>query len=357
MNTITMVPSVALWVVRGRQQIMRFVVSEKKSGFFGALRSVIGSQKAPEVMAPPAAVDVVDLSEAAPPVVETAAEEAEAPEASVPQPAEATPEEKVAAEAIEPPAPTMRDKTIAFISGKGGVGRTSSVLSLAGAAAKRGKRVLIIDFDPQGSLTLATINGSPRYTIDELFAKTEITDVVTRVAWAKFAHLVDIAPASRDLVEFDNSDHPHQYELAFLRRFESLPDYDLVLVEAPPSLASLASIAVAVSGTTVVVAEPKLYSIRGAIEAVEFAEKVAAERELSTTVRVLVNKLNDAPESKFRHGELLRTFGEKVLATHIYQADAIDDANGAGVSVHAMPGSAARQTEAQYNALLDELLS
>ena len=254
------------------------------------------------------------------------------------------------------PISTMRDKTIAFISGKGGVGRTSSILSLAGAAAKRGKRVLIIDLDPQGSLTLATINGTPRYSIDELFAKTEIADVITRVAWDKFKQFVDVAPASRDLVEFDNSDHPHQYELAFRRRFESLPEYDVVLVEAPPSLASLASIAVAVSGTTVVVAEPKLYSIRGAIEAVDFAEKVAAERELTTTVRVLANKLNDGAETRFRHAEMRTTFGSRLLSTHISQADAVEDANGAGVSVHAMPGAAARETEAQFNALLDELL-
>lgn len=335
-------------------------MSEKKSGFFGAFRSAFGSSKAPELMAPPAADAVVDPCEAAPPVVEAPTEVAVVvePVAESQASAEDMPAEPMpAVEVVEPVAPTMRNKTVAFISGKGGVGRTSSVLSLAGAAAKRGKRVLIIDLDPQGSLTLATVNGTPRYTIDELFAKTEITDVITRVAWDKFKQLVYVAPTSRDLVEFDNSDHPHQYELAFRRRFESLPDYDLVLVEAPPSLASLASIAVAISGTTVVVAEPKLYSIRGAIEAVDFAEKVAAERELTTTVRVLANKLNDATETKFRHAEMRTTFGPKLLSTHISQTDAIEDANGAGVSVHAMPGGAARETEAQFNALLDELLA
>lgn len=347
-------------------------MSEKKSGFFGSL---FGGRSKAESTAP--AEGSVDLSVAAPPVasdsvdapaieagapVEAAAEAEEtAPEAEAAEPAvEETVEvvlEEVADEVVEPAAPTMRDKTVALISGKGGVGRTSTVLSLAGAAAKRGKRVLIVDFDPQGSLTLATLDGTPNYTVDELFARTELEQVITRVEWDSFADFVDIAPVSRDLVEFDNSDHPHQYELTFTRRFEALPEYDLVLVEAPPSLASLASIAVAISGTTVVVAEPKLYSIRGAIEAVEFAENVAAERELSSNVRVLINKVSDTTEAKFRHKEIRDTFGAKVLKTNILQADIIEDANGAGVAVHAMPGTAARETAAQFNALLDELLA
>ena len=200
------------------RQIEGYFVSEKKSGFLGAFRSAFAASKAPQTMAPPAADAVVDAAEVAPPVIDAPAEiVVEVVPAS-------EPEAPVVEVQAEPAPPTMRDKTIAFISGKGGVGRTSSVLSLAGAAAKRGKRVLIIDLDPQGSLTLATINGTPRYSIDELFAKTEIADVITRVAWDKFKQFVDVAPASRDLVEFDNSDHPHQYELAFRRRFESLPE-------------------------------------------------------------------------------------------------------------------------------------
>jgi cellulose biosynthesis protein BcsQ len=346
-------------------------VSEKKSGF---LSSLFGGRGASSVAPSAPAEDFADLSEAAPPAVADSAapaadavaeNTADAPEAvgsDAPETEEAAadaPEvaEPVAEEPTEPAAPTMRDKTVALISGKGGVGRTTTVLSLAGAAAKRGKRVLIVDFDPQGSLTLAALDGTPRYTIDELFQRTELEQVITRVEWDAFADLVDIAPVSRDLVEYDNSDHPHQYELAFTRRFDALPEYDLVLVEAPPSLASLATIAVAIAGTTVVVAEPKLYSIRGAIEAVEFAEAVAAEREVSTNVRVLINKVTDSTEAKFRHKEIRDTFGKKVLQTNILQADIIEDANGAGVAVHAMPGTAARETAAQFNALLDELLA
>lgn len=353
-------------------------MSEKKSGFLGSLFSALSGSK-PAEATPAVAEDFVDLSQAAPPRVDAVATTpsatehptaaAEAPASEAPAEADAPAAEEVIAEEAAPapakakkvppaePAPlTMRDKTIALISGKGGVGRTSTVLSLAGAAAKRGKRVLIIDFDPQSSLTLATLDSTPDYTVDEVFQRTDIADVVTRVEWDAFADLVDIAAGTRDLVDYDNAAHPHQFELAFSRRFESLPEYDVVLVEAPPSLASLATIAVAIAKTTVVVAEPKLYSVRGAIEAVDFAEKVAADRELESTVRVLVNKVTDSTEARFRHKELRDTFGKRILKTHVDQTEVIEEANGAGVPVHAMPGTAAREVAATFNALLDELL-
>ena len=56
-------------------------------------------------------------------------------------------------------------RIVSVISGKGGVGKTSVALGLAGAAATRGLRVVAVDLDPQGSLTLTTLGPAPQRSV------------------------------------------------------------------------------------------------------------------------------------------------------------------------------------------------
>jgi len=69
-------------------------------------------------------------------------------------------------------------KTIAVLSGKGGVGKTTSLIGLAGAAASQGMTVLLIDLDPQGSLSLSALDKSGVPTSLEAFKDSHLVDLI-----------------------------------------------------------------------------------------------------------------------------------------------------------------------------------
>ena len=137
---------------------------------------------------------------------------------------------------------------VAVISRKGGVGKTTSVVSLAGALARLGKKVLVVDLDSQASasVSLGVVRGDLAPSIhDVLFRALPAAQAIRRTLTER----VDLITASSDLMHAD-------VELAPVRNRETklrdalLPvasSYDWILLDCPPSFNTLAQSALLAS--------------------------------------------------------------------------------------------------------------
>ncbi|MDQ3740120.1 MAG: ParA family protein, partial [Actinomycetota bacterium] len=137
---------------------------------------------------------------------------------------------------------TKRATTLVFANHKGGCGKTTSTANLAVALAARGRRVLVIDADPQANLSeafgvIAELAG-PR--LEDALAPPPARDVI----WDAPAG-VDLIPCSAQLeaVASEHADDP-----SFATRLRELvdalsPSYDAIVIDTPPGLGPLSSMA------------------------------------------------------------------------------------------------------------------
>ena len=151
------------------------------------------------------------------------------------------------------------DRCVAILNQKGGVGKTTVVLGLASAAAASGRKVLVVDMDPQGaaSWVLGIDSDVGRATTADVLQRTPIADAVTTSPWSPH---IDVVAATQALQVLEDT-KPARLDRAL--RNEDLSDYDAVLLDCPPSLGSLTINALSAARHALVVVEPSALGLRG----------------------------------------------------------------------------------------------
>lgn len=153
--------------------------------------------------------------------------------------------------------------TIAFANQKGGTAKTTTVANLAGALNEAGKRVLLVDIDPQASLTIGfgvDISALPATIYDVLIEDTPLRDVIVPLR-----DNVDLAPTNINLSvaelqlvgEMRREDRLRQ-ALAPIQH-----QYDFILVDCPPSLGLLTLNALAAAGYVLIPMSCDYYALVG----------------------------------------------------------------------------------------------
>jgi len=167
-------------------------------------------------------------------------------------------------------------RVIALCNQKGGVGKTTSTLNLGAAIAGYGRRVLLVDLDPQGALSAGL--GVPSHELDRtiynlmLERDTSITDVLvpTRV------ENLDLLPANIDLsaaeVQLIN-EVGREHTLARALR-PMLHEYDYILIDCQPSLGLLTVNALACANGVIMPVAAEFFSLRGVALLVDTIDKV-----------------------------------------------------------------------------------
>lgn len=255
--------------------------------------------------------------------------------------------------------------TVAVLSLKGGVGKTTVALGIASAALRRGARTLVADLDPQGNAT-ATLD--PPYTAATLadVLATPVRDVLRQaVAPSAWSPEVDVLVGAEEL-ELLNDPGPDDDKVGNLssaldelyeRPLRGSP-YELTILDCPPSLGRLTKSALVAADSAILVTEPTMYAVSGAQRALEAIERIRDEHnpELKA-VGVLVNRLRPrSHEHQFRIAELRESFGGLVMPTAIPDRLAVQQAQGACSPIHEWHSPGAQEVALTFNMVLAKVL-
>jgi cellulose biosynthesis protein BcsQ len=236
-------------------------------------------------------------------------------------------------------------------------------LGLASAALNRGLRTLVVDLDPQSDATTAL--GATRElkaTVAEVLKLPKHANVHKAIVVSDWESLsggvMDLLPGSPKVVEFD-SPTPTKRDLwrleEALSRVET--EYDIVIIDTPPSLNGLTQLAWTSSDKVLIVAEPSIFSVLAA----DRAMRAIAEISKQTAGRlqalgVLVNRYIPASkEHQFRYAELEQLFGPRLLSIAIEEHSAVQQAQGAARPIHSWPGEIASKTAAKFEEILEKV--
>jgi chromosome partitioning protein len=199
--------------------------------------------------------------------------------------------------------------TIAVLSQKGGTGKTTTVRTLTDVLRRSGVRTLAVDLDPQGNL-------SDYFDLPTDVAPT-IADVLTGRSTASEAIHEDIIPANLSLAEAELMLGGKMGRELTLRRAlaETAEDYDVILIDCPPSLGLLTVNALVAADRALVTAEAQYFALQGVEQAMEVVE--LARDSLNPRLALLGVLLNLADMRTVHSREALvslrERFGERVF--------------------------------------------
>lgn len=155
-------------------------------------------------------------------------------------------------------------KIISFVNQKGGVGKTTTASNLATALAATGKKVLLIDNDPQGNASTGygILNQSRNKTIYQvLTGQVVIKDTVINTEIANLDIIpsdVDLAAAEVELINLSNPQYILKKQLAVIAG-----DYDYILIDCPPSLGMLTINALTASDSIIIPLQCEFFALEG----------------------------------------------------------------------------------------------
>lgn len=257
-------------------------------------------------------------------------------------------------------------QTVAVLSLKGGVGKTTVVLGLASAALRRGARTLVVDLDPQCNATTTLDPAETESTLADVLETPHPEVIRKAIAPSAWSDEVDVLVGSEDVESLNDPDPgPRRLEklgraLAELKAMlteDELP-YQLVLMDCPPSLGRLTRSALVAAQGALLVTEPTLYAVSGAQRAFEAVSDTREEHNPNlVTLGVVVNKVRShSYEHQFRIAELRESFGSLVMPVALPDRLAVQQAQGACMPIHQWHTPGAREVALAFNLLLARVL-
>ena len=197
--------------------------------------------------------------------------------------------------------PRVPTRVAALLNQKGGVGKTTSTVNVGAAIAELGRRVCLIDLDPQGHLSLYLgIDGSTvGATVYDLFidpaARVEDALVRARPNLDCLPSTVDLAAAESELAA-----DPHRHRILKDRFAPFLSRYDYVLIDCPPSLGLLTLNALAMAREVIVPMQAQFLAMQGLSKLLETVALVSRGVNPELTVSGVILCMH---ESQSTHGK------------------------------------------------------
>ncbi len=177
-------------------------------------------------------------------------------------------------------------KRIVILNNKGGVGKTTSVVNLAGALAKKHKKTLLIDLDPAASasvhLGLDKNSASFKTLCDFIIDDVEDLGDYIRPTAFKHLHCLPSEPALSDFYD----EMVHEQEDRFFLTSRQIPaGYDFVLFDSPPNMGSLAFNALALADYVLIPVQTQFLALNGLQLTLKTVDKV--RRHLNPDLKIL----------------------------------------------------------------------
>ena len=250
-------------------------------------------------------------------------------------------------------------RVVALCNQKGGVGKTTSTINLGAALTEYGRRVLLVDFDPQGALSVGL--GVQPHQLDRtvydvlMESSVGLDDVLLKTNVPG----MDLVPSNIDLsaaeVQLVNEVAREQTLARALT--PALPDYDLVLIDCQPSLGLLTVNALTAADEVVIPLECEFFSLRGVALLIDTIEKVRERLNPRLHIAGILATMYDARTVHGREvfARVVEAFGDTVFDTVITRTVRFPETTVAGEPITTWaPSSSGAQ---QYRALAKEVLA
>jgi chromosome partitioning protein len=251
-------------------------------------------------------------------------------------------------------------RTIAIANQKGGCGKTTTAVNVAVSLAERGKKVLIIDFDPQGHssiglgqdvedlpLTIYDAITKPQISISEVIVKTnfECLDLAPSNVLLSGAEIELVSVVGREFV--------------LTKELKTVKDkYDICIIDCPPSLSLLTLNALVTSTDIIVPVQVQYYAMEGLKQLFETVN-IIKEHLRSCNVKILGLLLTFVDKttllSKQTQKQMREYFGDLVFKTVIHRCVRLAEAPSTGEPI--LTYAPESRSTAEYMALADEIIN
>lgn len=227
-------------------------------------------------------------------------------------------------------------RIIALCNQKGGVGKTTTSINLAAALAEYGRKVLAVDFDPQGALSAGL--GIPTHDVPTIYdllldTKRDAHDAIVHSS----VEGLDVMPANIDLsaaeVHLVNEVARETILARVLRQVAG--EYDVILIDCQPSLGILTVNALTAAHGVIIPLECEFFALRGVALLIETIDKVRDRLNPSITMDGLLATMYDPRTLHSREvlERVVEAFGDDVLETVIGRTVKFPDASVSGVPI------------------------
>lgn len=249
-------------------------------------------------------------------------------------------------------------RIIAMCNQKGGVGKTTTTINLAASLAEYGRKVLVVDFDPQGALSVnlnADVRNAP--TIYELMVSPGLDP--RSVIQKTDQPMLDIIPANINLSAAEMSLVSEVGRESILSAVlnQVKDDYDVIMIDCQPSLGLLTVNALTAAHGVIIPMATEFFAMRGVAQLTLTIDKVKARLNPTLEIDGIIPTMHDPRtlHSKEVLESLEANFGDKVFKTPVGRTVKFPDATVARKPITSFaPASSAAE---QYLALARELVA
>lgn len=245
-------------------------------------------------------------------------------------------------------------KTIAFVNQKGGVGKTTSCLSVGAALARSGKRVLLIDADPQGNLTISAgvkIGDNEPTIYEVLKGSASINDAIKDGKYDLIPADIMLSGADIELSAVPGREMILKEAVSQLDR-----QYDYILIDCPPALNVITLMALTAANSLIVPVQAHYLALNGVAQLQDTIELV--KKRMNPQLEIMGVIVTQYDKRKILNREvydsLTAAFPGKIFQTTITNSIALAEAPSFGEDIFSYNPSS--KAAAQYSEIADEIL-
>ncbi len=228
-------------------------------------------------------------------------------------------------------------KIIAFANQKGGVGKTTSAINIAAALGVKNKKVLLIDFDPQGSSSsgVGVRKAQTKHTIyDVLIGRCRANDIVIKTEYKNLDVIpagVDLAAAELELADFENRQNRLRDAITEIK-----DRYHYIIIDCPPSLGMLTVNALTAADGVIIPMQCEYFALEGLSQMLMTIKQIKKLYNPSLSLTgILITMYNGRLNLSIQvMEELKKHYEDKLFSVTIPRSVRLSEAPSYGAPIH-----------------------